>query len=163
MKRIALEEINREERIAIEKSMLTEGAFTVTMVLVEKLGSEAALDALRPYARMAGHAFTINMQQMFEIKGSDIERIALVSQLYDEFMAGSEYSGQEIEREEEKIVRVFPKCVFNSGPKESCIWAHEMFTNSVCEAINPEYECRFTQMLTKGDPMCSYVIEKKKK
>ena len=38
-----------------------------------------------------------------------------------------------------------------------------MVLNGVCESINPEYQCRFTQMIPKGDLICSYVIEKKKK
>jgi hypothetical protein len=41
--------------------------------------------------------------------------------------------------------------------------AHEIGAEAICEQIDPEFTCRFTQMVTKGDPICSWVIEKKKK
>jgi predicted hydrocarbon binding protein len=38
-----------------------------------------------------------------------------------------------------------------------------MFNQAICEHINPDYTCNFTQMISAGDPICSWVIEKKKK
>lgn len=163
MKKITIDALSREERVAIEKSMLTEGTFALMAALVEYLGSQGTVNVLRPHARMSGHAFAINMLNMFGIEGSDIERIADVTELYDEFMGGSAGGSIDIERSTDKIIRTSPNCPYKAGLKESCIWGHEMTLNGICEAINPEYECRFLQMITKGDPMCSYIIENKKK
>jgi hypothetical protein len=162
-KKASIDELSLEERDFLERNIMGEGMLIEMAVLVKELGSEKALNALLPYARLSGRAFSINMHNIFEIEGSDTKRIADVSQFWDNLGGAADVS-QDIEISSDKIIRAgFLNCMYKSAVKEFCIWVHEMILNGVCEEINPEYECRFTQMVTKGDPMCSYIIEKKKK
>jgi hypothetical protein len=167
MLKIPVKDMTLEERDMVSKSILFEGLYFLTNVLFEKLGSKDAFEALRPFVLMSGHAFSINMHERFQIEGTDIERIADVTQLWI-MLTGNSYlqthwGSQDVQIGHERIVRAgFINCSNIGAPKEFCKWSHELFLNGICEAINPEYECRFTQMITAGDPLCSYVIEKKK-
>jgi hypothetical protein len=160
MKKVDVNKISSEEWLAVEKEMWI-AAYQVAMnTLVDQGGSESALSHLRPYIRMSAQAFSINMIKWFDIQGSDLDAIGDICQLYERFFR---QESNEIERTRDRIVRVSgTQCPWRANPKEGCMTGHEMFLNEVCQAINPEYQCRFTQMITKGDPICSWVIEKKK-
>jgi len=161
MHKVDINKISIEEWLAIEKEMYIQAYQAAIMALVDEGGSESALNQLRPIMRMSGHAFSINMTKLFDVQGSDLERIGDLCYLYEKFYT---HDLNEIERTQERIVRVGgTHCLWQGNPKEGCIGGHEMVLNGVCESINPEYHCRFTQMITKGDPLCSYIIEKKRK
>lgn len=162
MKKINKDDISSEEWASLEKRILLEGYLINAMALVENLGSKGTVDALRPHARNSGNAFTINMQKVFKIEGSNIEKIAMISQLWD-MLTNASLVDQDIEASSDKIIRAgFLNCIFCSSTKEICVM-HEMVINGICEEIDPGFECRFMQMIPKGDPICSYIIEKKKK
>jgi predicted hydrocarbon binding protein len=161
MKKADISRIDHELRTVIEKQFLMEYTFILTRVLIDLIGSEATVNEVRPHVRNSGHAFAINMTKMFDIEGSDLDKIGEICHLMEE-IAGN-LSHQEIERTDERIVLVSTSCPWKEGHKESCLTGHEMMEQAICEEINPEYTCRITQMITKGDPICSWVIEKKKK
>lgn len=161
MEKVDISKISNEEWLAIEKEMFVEAYQVAITALVDMGDSEGALNFLRPHMRMSGHAFAINMTKLFDIQGSDLDRIGDLCFLYERFF---HHDFDEINRTHEMIVRVGgTKCPWQSSPKEGCMSGHEMVLNGVCEIVNPEYQCRFTQMIPKGDPICSYVIERKKK
>lgn len=161
MKKDNIDKISTEDWLAIENEMMIEAYQVAIMALVDQGGSESALDHLRPYMRMGGHAFSINMIKLFDIQGNDLEKIGSICHLYEKFY---KHEMNEIEGTSGTIVRVGgTKCPWQSTLKEGCMAGHEMFLNAICEAINPEYGCRFNQMIPKGDPVCSWVIEKKKR
>ncbi len=152
--------ISEEEWSAIEREMWIEAYQVAIMALVDMGDSEGALNFLGPYARMSGNAFAINMMKIFNIQGGDLDKIGSISDLYEEFY---HHDMKEIETTKDGIVKVGgTKCPWQGNPKEGCIAGHEMVLNAVCEQMNSEYQCRFTQMIPKGDPICSYIIEKKK-
>jgi hypothetical protein len=165
MTKKTIKEMTPDERAALSKSIYTEGMFLPIHALIDVLGSEGALGALRPYGRMSGHAFAMNMLEMFAIDGRNIDKIAEISELF-ELMTGTPEGiphDLDAESENDKIIRAgYLKCSNRAGPKEFCLYAHEMFLNGICEAIDPQFVCKFTQMITKGDPICSYIIEKKR-
>jgi hypothetical protein len=165
MKERGISKVSQEERLAIERNMLHESLFIEINALTDKLGSEEALSTIRPYVRMSAQALTLNLQRIFGIEGSDIERIAEVSEVFESLTGSADIPyDYDIEKNSNRIIRAgYVNCLNIGGPKEFCILWHEMILNGICETINPEYECKFTQMITKGDPICSYVIEKKKK
>lgn len=166
--KVSVKEMTLEERDAISKNIYSEALFFLTSIYFDKMGPEEAMETIRPAVRMSSHAFSINMHLRFGIEGTDIERIADVSQLMEVFSGApflqSNWGSQDVEISSKKIIRAgYVNCLNISGNKEFCKWAHEGMINAICEAINPEYECRFTQMITNGDPICSYTIEKKRK
>jgi hypothetical protein len=161
MKKADIGRIDPDLRTVIEKQFLMEGMFILTRILIDNIGSEATINEARPHMRNSGHAFAINMMKMFEIEGSDLDKIGEVCRLMEE-IAGN-MGHQEVERTDERIVLVSTNCPWKEGHMENCVAGHEIMEQAICEEINPEYTCRFTQMITKGDPICSWVIEKKKK
>jgi hypothetical protein len=161
MSKVDLSKISNEEWLAIEREMAIEAYQVAIMALVDMGDSDGALNYLRPHMRMSGNAFAINMMRLFDIQGTDVEKIGQLCYLWERFY---HHGMEELEQTPDKIVRAGgTKCPWQGTPKEGCMGGHEMTLNGVCEVINPDYQCRFTQMIPKGDPICSYVIERKKR
>jgi hypothetical protein len=140
---------------------MAEGLHIECMALIDKLGSEETIAALQPYSRMSAQAFILNMEELLGIKGTEYERITDITRLW-EIISGNPEDVMEIEDGPERIIRTgYTNCPYRSGPKELCIWAHELMNQGICESISSEYECEFTQMISKGDPICCYTIAKK--
>jgi hypothetical protein len=160
MSREAIEKLNENDRVELRTGMHVEGFWMMVRLLVDMVGSEKAIEQARPHLRNGGQAFAINMKNMFGIERNDIEAIDEVTSLYDRIV-GFGYP-IEIEHSKDRIVRIGKECPYSGAPKEACVLAHETGYQAICEQINPDYTCRFSQMVTKGDPICSWVIEKKK-
>jgi predicted hydrocarbon binding protein len=155
----AVSRMTEEDRDKIAKSMLIETYWMAIRTMVDMIGSESTVEKVRPHFRNGGHAFALNMMQMFGIDGNDIETIDEVTSLFEHLF---DSRTQELSHSPERIVKACADCPFAGAPPEACVLAHEMMYRSICEQINPNFDCRFTQMMTKGDPVCSWVIEKKK-
>jgi hypothetical protein len=161
MKKEDIGKISEKEWLDIKENIRTSWFQSTFMALMDVVDGQGAIDTMRPYARLCGQAFALNMIKLFNIQGDDIDKIGDVCLLNGEAV---DYDMNEIERTKQRIVSVGgTKCHWRDNPKEACIAGHEMLFNEICHVINPEYECRFTQMITKGDPICSWIIEKKKK
>jgi hypothetical protein len=153
--------ISEEELLSIKENLRTTAYQTTFNALLDLGGNESAVNSIRPYIRLCGYAFAINMIRIFGIQGEDIDKIADVCFLDQKLF---DYDLKEIERSKDKVIFVGgTKCHWRDNPLTGCITGHEMLLNEVCQAINPEYECRFTQMIPKGDPFCSFIVEKKRK
>jgi hypothetical protein len=153
--------MSMRDRQTLEKRLLIEALDVTVQAFTDLVGSEEIVELMRPYLRNSGAAFTANMTEMFKIEGDDLERIAEISHLAEEFF---NLDGQEIVRDSEKIVRMGnPECPHRYGPKEMCLLVHEVFLSAVCQGIDHEYQCKIVQMIPNGDPYCSVVIQKKKK
>jgi len=160
MSKVDINIMTEEQRLALEQEIFIEAYQVAIMALVDMGGSDGALKYLHHYCRMSGHAFALNMSKMFNLQGSDLDRIGDLCYLYEMLF---HHDMNEIERTPNKIVRVgATKCLWQGSPKEGCIGGHEMVLNGICESINPEYQCHFTQMISKGDPICSYIIMKRR-
>lgn len=157
----AMAEMSKDTQEKLAKAILTEAMWMAFRTLVELIGSEGAINETRPHFRNAGHAFALNMTEMFRFQGNDIETIDEVIGLFEGI---TEMNPKEAEHTQVRIVKIGgPDCSYCGAPQEACIIAHEVMCQAICEQINPDFTCRFTQMVTKGDPICSWVIEKKKK
>jgi hypothetical protein len=153
--------VSNEQWQAFKESVRITGFQTAMMAFIDAVESDGVINGLRPYVQMSAQAFTLNMMKAFDIQGEDIEKIGDVCFLFHQIC---DHDMKEIERANDKIVCVGgTRCHWRDNPKEMCITHHVMFINYICEAISTEYECRFTQMIPKGDHCCSYVIEKKEK
>jgi predicted hydrocarbon binding protein len=160
MTRNAICRLDEEAHEKIEKSMLIETYWMAIRALVDMIGSEGTISEVRPHFRNGGHAFALNMIKMFEIDGNDIEAIDEVTALYETIF---DILSNESEHTTDRIERIGTSCPFTGAPWEACVLGHEIMYQSICERINPDFTCRFTQMMSNGDPTCSWVIEKKKK
>jgi predicted hydrocarbon binding protein len=159
MKKTEIPAISEEEREKITKSLIAESWMVTYKVLEDLIGTEAALEEIRPYLHNAGYAFASNMRNLYKIEGNDIHTIGVVSALGNLFF---EIDAREIEHTDDRIVVVCTSCTWQNCPIGICRMGH-IWAQYYVEAVNPDYEERVTQMISKGDPICSWVIEKKKK
>jgi hypothetical protein len=152
-------QINDEEREQITKSLLAESWIVTFKVLEDLVGTDATKENLEPYLRNAGFAFVSNMRKRFVLKDNDIHTIAVITALANLFF---EIDAKEVEHTDEKITLVCTDCIYQNCSTTIC-WMGHAWGNFIVEAINPDYEERVTQMVTDGDSICTWVIEKKKK
>jgi hypothetical protein len=153
------EMIGTEQRAALEKEILRDFILIQIKTYVDSVASIPAIDELTPHINEAGQMFADSIVDLYEIKGDDLNKIDETSNLFEEFLGIDHH---EMEKTREKIIRVGgSKCPWREGQMEACMAVHEIFLNGICSKINPEFQCRFTQMITKGDPICCWILEKK--
>jgi hypothetical protein len=153
--------ISDAEWLALEKIIRVQASQTWMNGLVDQGGSESALNVMRPYILMSAQAFTINMTKLFDIQGEPMDRIRQLCYIFDKLFG---FNMIELETQPNRFIRVGgTNCECRDNPRFACVVGHEMFINTICETVCPDFECRFMQMIPNGDPLCSYVIEKKKK
>jgi len=158
------ERLNENDVDNLKTELHLEAQFLPIRALIDVLGSESAIEELAPHYRNAGQAFAINMQNLFGLTGSSLERIRLISDLIEETAISPILRDTQIlEQTDERIVKTTAQCPNRFGLEELCVLGHECFQKAICEQVDPDYTVTFTQMMTKGDPICCWVYEKKKK
>lgn len=141
------------------KSLLAESWFVTLSVLEDSAGTEAAKEKLVPYLRNAGEAFAMNMRKRFGIEGNDIDALGVFCALANLLF---EIEAKEVEHTDVRIVLVSTNCPYRHCSPTVC-WMGHTWHDFMVKAVNPEYEERLMQMATRGDPICSWVVERKKK
>ena len=125
--------------------------------LAEKLGQDEALEIMRPYLEKVGEPAPI-FAQMKGIEGNDARAIASLFCLYEEKVLNVE--GEVTESSPERVVKQSTKCPFQEMSSGFC-WAFTSIAEGMAKAINPEYKVSVTRMMTEGDSLCEWVVEKK--
>ena len=125
--------------------------------LVDKFGQEEALEILRPYLSKIGEGAPI-FAEMMGITGKDAISIGSLFCLYEEQICKVE--GRVVEASPDRVVKESTKCPFQNLPPTFC-HAFTIMAIGMAEAINPDYKLTTPMMMTTGDPICRWVIEKK--
>jgi hypothetical protein len=161
MKRTEMPPISEEDKMSFTASILAEGMYFTFIAFEDTSGTETVLERIRPYVRNSGIAFATNMKKMFNIEGDGIHQIALVNELGNLFIRNN---AKEIEHTDDRIVYVASNCGWYPGSASPgmCKMQH-MWFQYMTEAINPDYENIISQMISMGDPVCTWIIQKKKK
>jgi hypothetical protein len=159
MRQTEIPPINKEIKEEITKSCLAEVYLVTYKAYENDVGLATVLEGVRTHLRNAGIAFATNMRKMFNIEGNDIHTIGVVCALGNLFFG---LDAKEIDHTNDRIVYFCKDCAWQNAPMGACLMQHT-WSQYYIEAINPDYEERVTQMIPKGDPICSWVIEKKKK
>ncbi len=116
-----------------------------------------ALECIKPYFRQSG------MEAGFYTKGdvkfgeSSLENIANNIGMG----LGNNRIPCVLEMVEDGLIATMPGCwAISTGIQEACCRIHEIHMNGLCEAIDPEFAARITQMATPDIPFCKAVIRK---
>lgn len=138
-----------------------ECAVNMFRALMDDVGPNRALEAIRPYNNFGGKFVAGMAEQRFGLQGNDAEAVAMP---YYWFHCGASYGHckpMEI-REGKAIVEVnaCPTTVVYAPP-EICVAISHYIAEGICEAINPAYEFVFTHHLANRDDCCRYVVKKK--
>ncbi len=126
--------------------------------LTDKFGSEEALKLIRPYFYEQGKMMA-NFAPLLGIKGNDAIAIATFIRFFEEKLM--QIKGTVTEATPDRVVAVNTKCIFKDCIPEACL----QFQNTVdgmIDVINPDYSWRMTKLLTRGEDVCEWIIEKKK-
>lgn len=125
--------------------------------LVDKFGAEEALEILRPYLAKIGEGAPI-FAEMMGITGKDAASIASLFCLYEGQVCNIE--GEVTEASPNRVVKESTKCPFQSLSPDFCR-AFTIMAIGMTEAINPEYKLTTPFMMTAGDPICQWIVEKR--
>ena len=125
--------------------------------VVEKFGDEEALNILRPYLEKVGEQAPM-FAEMMGIKGNDAIAIASLFCLYEEQVLKVE--GKITEQGPDRVVKESFKCPFQGLSLGFC-QAFTCISEGMAKAINPDYKVILTKAMTKGDPVCEWIVEKR--
>ncbi len=127
--------------------------------LVDESGVTDAIAAVKPYKNRNAYILLCMVKKRLQLKGPGIETLTTPLCLAQVGIGGVENVHLEIK--EKGAVCFVDKCEYQDAIPEFCVVVSHYFTDLVCEALNPDYECIWTHHLTNGDPYDRYVYRKK--
>ncbi len=129
--------------------------------LMDEVGTNRALETIRPFNIFVGKWIAGMAKQRFALQGDDVEAVAMPYYWAHCGTSNGRIKPMEI-REGKAIVELYA-CgseIFHAPP-EICVAVSHYIAEGMCEAINPNYEFVFTHHLANGDDRCRYVVKKK--
>ena len=145
--------------MAHQQALAATGGFYAAAIraMVDKFGSEEALEVLHAYLKETGKEMGA-MAPMMGITSKDAIAIASLIHLFEEQVLLVE--GKPTEVSPDRVVKEITKCPFQSFAPEFCLSMMSL-CEGLCEAINPEYRFTITKFIPRGDPICQWIVEKK--
>jgi predicted hydrocarbon binding protein len=138
--------------------MIDSGMYPVfVQPLLERFGLEGTLKILQPGIESMSQGTSI-FAQMVGIEGNDAIAIASLIRFVEERLLKCE--GKVIEVSPDRVVSELNKCPFQTCSPDFCR-VYDGATNGMVKAMNPAYKFRMTKMMSNGDPVCQWVLEKK--
>lgn len=125
--------------------------------LLDRFGLKETQSLLQPGIEQMSQGTTL-LAQMLGIEGNDAIAIATIIRFVEERLLKCE--GQVIEASPDRVVAELSKCPFQACSPDFCR-LYDGTTDGMVKAMNPEYKFGMTKMLTAGDPVCQWVLEKK--
>lgn len=149
--------ISRELVLAVVSSCTKE----TFEALIQIVGLEEALRAIRPHSRHAGMAIARNGTNRFGLDGKGMRDVAMPFFWLQAALSCGHYKTMEV-REGGVIVEIYscPLAQLHARP-EICVAISHYIMEAICETMNNELECVFTHHLTNGDGRDRFVIRKK--
>ena len=125
--------------------------------LLQRFGLEETQKLLAPEIEQMSQGTPL-FAQMVGIEGNDAIAIATLIRFVEERLLKCE--GQVIEVSPDKVVAELNKCPFQSCSPDFCR-LYDGTTEGMVKAMNPAYKFAMTKMLSAGDPVCQWVLQKK--
>jgi hypothetical protein len=129
--------------------------------LMDEVGPNRALEAIRPWNIFAGKVIAGMAKQRFGLQGDDVEAVATPYYWAHCGTSNGHIKPMEI-REGKAVVELYAcgSSIFDAPP-EMCVAVSHYIAEGMCGAVNPAYEFVFTHHLANGDDRCRYVVKKK--
>jgi hypothetical protein len=129
--------------------------------LIQVVGLEEALRAIRPHSRHAGLAIARNGKNRFGLEGKGVRDAAIPFFWLHTALSCGQYKEIEV-REGGAVVEIYSCPLANVGARpEICIAISHYAVEALCESMDDRLECVFTHHLTNGDGRDRYVIRRK--
>ena len=138
--------------------MIDSGMYPVfVQPLLQRFGLEETLIILQPGIDSMSQGTSI-FAQMVGIEGNDAIAIASLIRFVEERLLKCE--GKVIEVSANRVVAELNKCPFQTCSPDFCR-VYDGTTDGMVKAMNPAFKFRMTKMMSNGDPVCQWVLEKK--
>jgi predicted hydrocarbon binding protein len=150
-------EVSPQEGAALMSETMIKWWLAAVGTMTHVMGSENAMKAYGPVMKMIGKESTEELNKKLNINSKDA--IALGSLVnFWEGMMGIE--GRIEEASPKRVVKVITGCPLSKAPYEAC---HSLTCacQGMSEVVSPDFKFHATHFMTKGDPYCRWVVEKK--
>jgi len=139
-----------------------ECAANVFRFLIEDVGENRALEAVKKYTKVWGINTANMVKQKYGLKGNEIEDIALAYYYLHFGTSWGHIKPLEI-RDGNAVVEIYacPTKQVKNCPPEVCIALSHYIADGICLATNPDYEFVYTHHIANGDDRCRYIVKKK--
>ncbi len=161
-----IEKISGETRWAISTKAMTGTIMAHAMVMKDALGEEKFLDAFEKIWFEAGKGIK-EIVDAFGLPVDNAKSIEEAMRLSALIAMGPEFESETVEATEDMVVVRFTKCPWHERWKELgldypyCNSGHTGYGNGAIEALNPAFTFKLTKNMTRGDPYCEHIIERK--
>jgi hypothetical protein len=134
------------------------GAFWAILMksMVNEIGSEMPMNALRPKFNEIGEEFADKFKEEYQVS---IDNLDSVSNGLFSFHSSFLKKGK-LERNSDGFTIITQECPYSGEPSEMC-QLFQCFYDGLLEAINPEFVMKCSTMMSKGDKTCHWTIRKK--
>jgi predicted hydrocarbon binding protein len=138
--------------------MIDSGMYPVfVQPLLERFGLEETQRMLQPGVDLMNKGTSL-FAQMVGIEGNDAIAISSLIRFVEERLLKCE--GKIIEVSPNRVVAELNKCPFQTCSPDFCR-VYDGTTDGMVKAMNPDYKFHMTKMMSAGDPVCQWVVEKK--
>ena len=129
----------------------------IIQAMVDKFGSEKTQKMIYPRLKEMGKEMGA-MAPAFGFTSEDAMAIAAFIHLFEKRMMLIE--GEPTKVSPNRVVKEITKCPLQDLPVDFCL-AFQGIVDGIIEGINPGYKWVITKLLSRGDPICQWIVEKK--
>lgn len=157
MAELTIPKMDSQDAFQLALATLGQMCDATVQAMIDKFGDAQAMEILRPYLEKMGEPSPV-FAQMMGIAGNDAMTIASVFCLSEQEVM--KVDGKVTKLNPDRVVKESYECPFQSLSPAFC-QAFTLAAEGTAKAINPEYKVTTTKMMTAGDPICEWVVEKK--
>jgi hypothetical protein len=125
-------------------------------MLAEEFGAERASQIVEPYMKQIGHFYGDYFKNRFEFKNRNPQEAGEVMLLLNRLL---KQEGRIGKHEDDAVSCEITSCPFSNSSPFLCRQI-EMIFNSICQAISPELQFKYSKMMTAGDRSCMWSVTK---
>lgn len=149
-----------EEQKELSIGLLREWWITATQALVDEVGSEKALEHLRPYFQHAGKAGRHAYIDITGLNCGDPEIASLEAGYALATATGGTFASA-YKAVDGSGIGELRDCMTTGRCKEACMSSCSYVASSSLEELNPDYELILTRSLSFGDGFCQWLFKHK--
>jgi predicted ArsR family transcriptional regulator len=150
-------QVSPQEAAALMSESMVKWWLGALGTMVHVMGSENAMKAYGPVMRGIGKEKMEEMNKQLNITSKDAIALGSVVNLWEDMMG---IQGRVEEATPNRVVKVNTVCPLSKAPHEACK-ALDCAIHGMRDVVSPDFKFTSTHLMTKGDPYCRWVIERK--
>jgi predicted ArsR family transcriptional regulator len=150
-------EVSPQEATALMSDAMVKWWLGALGTMTHVMGSENAMKAYGPVMRQMGKETMEETNKKLNITSRDAIALGSAVNLWEDMMG---IQGRIDEATSNRVVKVITVCPFSKAPHEAC-QSLACACQGMGDVVSPGYKFNATHFMTKGDPYCRWVVEKK--